>query len=78
MLRLIPVRAAGGYDALWLLVLDPEVSAPEDRPLNRVERIWTSWKKLNVSPLLASESLEKGLRVERLDDVPGLSQALAT
>ncbi|TDL24243.1 phosphomevalonate kinase [Rickenella mellea] len=70
------VPGAGGYDAIWLLVLDPSVSSPEDRPLSRVERVWTSWKALDVSPLSATESLEKGLRLEQIDNVPGMRAAL--
>lgn len=64
---------AGGYDAIWVLVLEPENCAAEQQPSTRVEAVWSSWTKLSVSPLLASESQEKGVRVERLQDIPRLN-----
>lgn len=68
---------AGGYDAVWVLVLDPRTADnTEDTPLHRVERVWAEWKDLDVSPLSATESFEKGLRRERVDSVPGLAEAL--
>ncbi|KAL5524100.1 hypothetical protein ACEPAG_8273 [Sanghuangporus baumii] len=71
------VPGAGGYDAVWVLVLDPRTGdVTEESPLNRVERVWASWKGLDVSPLSATESFEKGLRQERVGAVPGLAEAL--
>lgn len=67
---------AGGYDALWLLVLDPEGVAPEEHPAFRVERVWGTWKALDVSPLSATESVAKGCRIEDIDAIPGLAAAL--
>lgn len=65
---------AGGYDAVWLLVfVHPDITY-EEGPLSHIERLWMSWKKLNVSPLSATESHAKGLRLEQSEDVPGLSQ----
>jgi len=66
------VPGAGGYDAIWLLVLDPETCPPEELPSARVERVWAAWKGLDVSPLSASESVAKGVRLEDVADVKGL------
>jgi phosphomevalonate kinase len=68
--------SAGGYDAVWVLVVDPPNTPVGDLPLTRVENVWTSWTKLDVSPLSAAESLEKGIRLERLEDVTGLREVL--
>ena len=65
---------AGGYDAIWLLVFDPEECPELDRPSTRVEGVWSTYKELSVSPLLASESVAKGARVEELDGIPGLRE----
>ena len=77
------VPGAGGYDAVWVLVLSPdsgsgnsEVQEALDTPLHRVERVWMGWKGLNVSPLTAEESFEKGLRREQVENVPGLAEVL--
>ncbi len=67
------VPGAGGYDAIWLLVCDPPNCVPEELPATRVERVWSTYKGLDVSPLLATESVAKGVHVERLDEVPGLA-----
>ncbi|EIW83214.1 Phosphomevalonate kinase [Coniophora puteana RWD-64-598 SS2] len=73
------VPGAGGYDAIWLLVLDPPAAA--DPPVARVERAWSEYERANagvsVSPLLARESEEQGARVEALGGVPGLRDAVA-
>ena len=68
------VPGAGGYDALWLLVCDPPNCPREELPSARVERVWSTYKELDVSPLLASESAAKGARVEKLDEVKGLEE----
>lgn len=39
-----------------------------------MERVWAGWKDLDVSPLSASESFEKGIRLEKLGDIPGLEE----
>ncbi|KAI0743895.1 Phosphomevalonate kinase [Daedaleopsis nitida] len=66
------VPGAGGYDAVWLLVCDPLNCAHEELPSARVERMWSTYKGLDVSPLLAVESAAKGVRVEQLPEVVGL------
>ena len=67
------VPGAGGYDAIWLLVCDPPNCAAEELPATRVERVWSTYRGLDVSPLLAAESVAKGVRVEAVDAVPGLA-----
>lgn len=70
--------AAGGYDAIWLLVCDPVDAAPDIRPLERVERVWSEYTDLDVSPLSVVESLAGGARVEDLDTIPGLRAAVGS
>ncbi|KAK7687082.1 hypothetical protein QCA50_009582 [Cerrena zonata] len=71
------VPGAGGYDAIWLLVFDPIECPQEELPSTRIQVVWQSWKGLDVSPLLASESKEKGARVEELNAIPGLKEVVA-
>lgn len=71
------VPGAGGYDAIWLLVCDPPSCAPDQSPLERIEHLWSHYEKLDVSPLSAQESTAKGVRVEALDDIPGLKNAIS-
>lgn len=68
---------AGGYDAIWLLVFDPEECPASDLPSTRVEGTWSMYQELDVSPLLASESIGKGVRVEQLEDIPGLKEIVS-
>ncbi|THH31780.1 hypothetical protein EUX98_g2380 [Antrodiella citrinella] len=70
------VPGAGGYDAIYLLAFDPVDCPAADLPATRVERLWSKWTDLSVSPLLGSESLAKGVRVEVLEDIPGLKEAV--
>ena len=67
---------AGGYDAIWLLVFDPAECPQNELPSTRIQGVWQNWKGLSVSPLLATESTEKGARVEDVNAIPGLSQAV--
>ena len=67
---------AGGYDAIWVLVCDPESCDPDQSPLERIEHIWNNYKELNVSPLSSKESLAKGIRLESVNDIPGLQNVL--
>ncbi|KAJ6593913.1 phosphomevalonate kinase [Mycena capillaripes] len=72
------VPGAGGYDALWLLVCDPADSlSPNQRPVDVVENVWSSYEELDVSPLSAVESMAKGARIEQLDMIRGLRNAVA-
>ncbi|WVQ63430.1 phosphomevalonate kinase [Kwoniella botswanensis] len=64
------VPGAGGYDALFLLIVDtPSV-------VSRVDKLWSGWKEMSVCPLLAKQS-DGGLKVEELDAVKGLKEALS-
>ncbi|KAF9566764.1 Phosphomevalonate kinase [Agrocybe pediades] len=71
------VPGAGGYDAIWLLVCDPQCCKPDQTPLDRVEHIWSNYEELSVSPLSSKESLAKGIRLELVQDIPGLADVLA-
>jgi len=72
------VPGAGGYDALWLLVCDPGHSlSPHQQPVEVIENVWSTYKKLDVSPLSAMESMAKGARIEQLDKIPGLRNAVS-
>ncbi|KAF5317110.1 hypothetical protein D9611_003950 [Ephemerocybe angulata] len=70
------VPGAGGYDAVWLLVCDPVTSKPDQSPTERIEYFWSQYKELSLSPLSAKESLAKGARIEALDAIPGLKEAI--
>lgn len=72
------VPGAGGFDAVWVLVVDPPViNAPMPSPSELVERTWITSKDIDVSPLSASESLDKGARLEKVADVKGWDAAAA-
>ncbi|KAG9081477.1 phosphomevalonate kinase, partial [Ceratobasidium sp. 392] len=70
------VPGAGGYDAIWLLVLQPQDVAVASDIVSRIENLWQGWTGLSVSPLLATESLLRGAFKENVEDVPGLEAAL--
>ncbi|KAG7449525.1 phosphomevalonate kinase [Guyanagaster necrorhizus] len=69
------VPGAGGYDAVWLLVLDPVDPSPDQPPRLRVEHVWETYS--TVSPLSTVESLAKGARVEVLEHIKGLKEAVS-
>ncbi|KAJ7045529.1 phosphomevalonate kinase [Mycena alexandri] len=71
------VPGAGGYDALWLLVCEPKDLLPNQRPVEVVENVWSTYTELDVSPLSVVESMAKGARIEQLDMIPGLRDAIA-
>ncbi|KAF9029012.1 phosphomevalonate kinase [Hymenopellis radicata] len=68
------VPGAGGYDAIWLMVLDPVDSSPDQPPTQRIEHVWSNYS--GVSPLSATESIAKGSRIENLEDIKGLKAAV--
>lgn len=70
------VPGAGGYDAIWLLVCDPEDCTPDQHPWERIEHTWSIYKPLVVSPLSSTESTAKGIRIENIDHVQGLKNAI--
>ena len=47
------------------MVLDPEQETRANDVVQSVEEVWRGWTELNVSPLLARESPEKGARLEK-------------
>ncbi|KAL7752635.1 phosphomevalonate kinase [Sorochytrium milnesiophthora] len=61
------VPGAGGYDAVYLLCLQPR-DAESTR--DRIERMWQQYTELSVCPLLAQAS-DDGLRVEITPDAKG-------
>ncbi|KAH7888589.1 ribosomal protein S5 domain 2-type protein [Phlebopus sp. FC_14] len=65
------VPGAGGFDAIWLLLFEPSKET-----LPRVEAVWSRSETLDATPLLATESKDGGVRIERLEDVPGLVDVL--
>jgi hypothetical protein len=72
-------NAAGGYDAIYLLVVDLEDSPAElshNSVISEVEAIWHGWKELSVCPL-SSRADAGGLKVvQNLEDVKGLKTAV--
>jgi len=74
----LALQTAGGYDAIWLLVCDAVDCSPDQRPTERIEHVWSIYKELNVSPLSSSESTAHGTRLEKLEDVLGLKDAVST
>jgi phosphomevalonate kinase len=39
--------------------------------------VWSNYKELSVSPLLAVESMAKGARIESIDEIKGLKNGIA-
>ncbi|KAJ4497135.1 phosphomevalonate kinase [Lentinula lateritia] len=72
------VPGAGGYDAVWLLMCEPEQCRPDQWPRERIEHVWTNYTELNVSPLSAVESMAKGARLEIIDKIKGLREVTQT
>ncbi|TNY21498.1 Phosphomevalonate kinase [Rhodotorula diobovata] len=85
------VPGAGGYDAIWVLCLDPSSRpspasspAPVPAPADAVEALLRSYTAMSVGPLSRTAWAkggtvegEKGLLRERLDEVEGLREAVA-
>ncbi|KAF8577737.1 phosphomevalonate kinase [Ramaria rubella] len=69
------VPGAGGYDAIWLLLLESQRGI-KTASVGLIEEVWSSWTELDVSPLSAVESREWGVRVESLEAIPGLHDVL--
>jgi phosphomevalonate kinase len=54
-IRRFLLHLAGGYDAIYLIVITP---SSEDTTIKPVEDLWISWKHMSVRPL------SKGARVK--------------
>lgn len=70
------VPGAGGYDAIWVLVLSP---VGNDSIAKEVEKLLVGWTEMSVRPLSkeawavgGDEETERGLMREELDEVLGL------
>ncbi|KAJ3910032.1 phosphomevalonate kinase [Lentinula edodes] len=72
------VPGAGGYDAVWLLMCEPEQCRPDQWPRERIEHVWSNYTELHVSPLSAVESMAKGARLEIIDKIKGLREVTQT
>ncbi|KAK4050612.1 phosphomevalonate kinase [Microbotryomycetes sp. JL201] len=81
------VPGAGGYDAVWVLVLcpssDPSTTG-SSLPEHQVEQLLRSWSEMSVRPLSRQawikggvNTIETGLLEEQLDAVPGLRRVVA-
>lgn len=80
-------RSAGGYDAAWVLVLDPSDGASPSPAIASIERLWATWTEMAVKPLSDSSRVygrvastgasDDGLRNDVLGQVPGLEAALS-
>ncbi|KAI5452402.1 phosphomevalonate kinase [Naganishia albida] len=75
------VPGAGGYDAIYLLIAEPEQSThgttSETDTVAQVERLWQDWKELSVCPL-ASRADAGGLKViEHPEESRGLKEVVA-
>ncbi|KAG0653691.1 phosphomevalonate kinase [Rhodotorula mucilaginosa] len=80
------VPGAGGYDAIWVLCLDPPSSTSSTdstRPATAVESLLRSYTEMSVGPLARSAWVrggtfegEAGLLRERVERVPGLVDAV--
>lgn len=70
------VPGAGGDDAIWVLVLESKDAL--EAPLHRIEQVWREFKQRTVTPLLATQSVEIGARVEELAGIRGLERVITT
>jgi len=66
------VPGAGGYDALWLLVLDDGSGLSLQHALSH----WSALETAHVTPLLSSISPHGVLLTEDVHTVPGLAKLL--
>lgn len=78
---LISFRTAGGYDAIYLLIAEPEETTPgsssNTSAVAQVEKLWQDWKELSVCPL-ASRADAGGLKViEHPEEIKGLKEVVA-
>ncbi|KAJ2849840.1 phosphomevalonate kinase [Coemansia brasiliensis] len=62
------VPGAGGYDAIFCMVLSPEAG-------DAVERLWSKWTEMSVGPLLAKQA-SGGVSILNYDCYPNLKALL--
>ena len=80
---------AGGYDAIWVLVLSPSDDSSCASPAEEgVRQLWLDWTEMSVRPLSRKARIvgsapttdarqqTSGLQVQALGDVPGLEAAV--
>ncbi|KAJ3228933.1 phosphomevalonate kinase [Chytriomyces hyalinus] len=67
------VPGAGGFDAIFTLVIENPASSKDGKNAAAVETIWKHWTESNVGPLLAGAS-NGGVECVKLEDVDGLSR----
>ncbi|KAJ2768955.1 phosphomevalonate kinase [Coemansia nantahalensis] len=63
------VPGAGGFDAIFCIVLGPAAA-------DAVERLWSSWSEMSVSPLLAKQA-SRGVCLHSIGCFPDLAQRLS-
>ncbi|KAI8837212.1 ribosomal protein S5 domain 2-type protein [Chytriomyces cf. hyalinus JEL632] len=67
------VPGAGGFDAIFTLVIENPAESKEGKNAAAVEHIWKHWTESNVGPLLAGAS-NGGVECVKLENVDGLSR----
>ncbi|KAJ9098228.1 hypothetical protein QFC21_004557 [Naganishia friedmannii] len=75
------VPGAGGYDAIYLLIADPDDGPTEgldNSVISEVEAIWQGWKELSVCPLSSRADAGALKMVQNLEEVKGLKKAVET
>ncbi|BGP33337.1 phosphomevalonate kinase [Rhodotorula toruloides] len=77
------VPGAGGYDAIWVLCLDPPFASASTSPASAVESLLLSYTDMSVRPLSKNAWVrggtfegEAGLLRERVEEVEGLKEAI--
>jgi len=50
------VPGAGGYDAIFCIIMEGESSETDCKGLTAIEKLWESWTETSVCPLCASQS----------------------
>ncbi|GEM08792.1 phosphomevalonate kinase [Rhodotorula toruloides] len=77
------VPGAGGYDAIWVLCLDPPSESASNPPASAVESLLFSYTNMSVRPLSQSAWVrggtfegEAGLLRERVEEIVGLKEAI--
>ena len=68
--RRLTCLAAGGYDAIFCIVLS-------ERAKVGVRKLWAEWTELSVGPLLARADVSQGAMEVDINAIPGLKQALS-